>query len=114
MTATVKIAKEVNYTNEQTAELVNLYVGGTTTAELAEKFGKTVRSIVAKLSREKVYTKPTRTTKTGDAIVKKDSVADAIGAVLRLSENDISSLTKANNTALQAIFSALANSKPIE
>jgi hypothetical protein len=46
-------------------------------------------------------------------VVKKDAHADAIGAILRLPENDIESLTKANKSALKAIFEALANSKPI-
>ena len=46
--------------------------------------------------------------------MKKDAHADAIGAVLNLTENEIESLTKANKTALVKIFSALANSKPLE
>jgi len=75
--------------------------------------GKTVRSIVAKLSREKVYVAKQYVTKTGEKPVKKDVTADAIGAILRLSENDIESLTKANKSALKAIFDALANSKPL-
>ena len=75
--------------------------------------GKTVRSIVAKLSREKVYVAKTYVSKTGEKPVKKDVTADAIGAILRLSENDIESLTKANKSALKAIFDALANSKPL-
>jgi hypothetical protein len=75
--------------------------------------GKTVRSIVAKLSREKVYVAKTYVSKTGEKPVKKDVTADAIGAILRLSENDVESLTKANKSALKAIFDALANSKPL-
>lgn len=113
MAATTKIE---NYTTEQTAELISLYNAGKgmTKEQLAEKFGKSIRSIVAKLSREKVYIKKERTTKTGEKIVKKDVHADAIGAILQLPENDIESLTKANKSALKAIFEALANSKPIE
>jgi hypothetical protein len=65
------------------------------------------------LSREKVYVAKTYTTKTGDAVVKKDAVADAIGSVLNMTESEIESLTKANKTALAKIFSALANSKPV-
>ena len=52
-------------------------------------------------------------TKNGESAVKKDIHADAIGAILRLPENDIESLTKANKNALKVIFEALANSKPI-
>ena len=109
-----KTTKPVNYTPEQTAVLVSRYVDEKISVELlANEFGKSVRSIVAKLSREGVYEKKVRTTKTGEKIVKKDEHADAIGAILRLPENDIESLTKANKSALKAIFTALANSKPL-
>jgi len=105
--------KTVNYTPEQTAELIAGYAEGISTADLAEKFGKTVRSIVAKLSREGVYKAKEYTNKNGEKPVKKDAHADAIGAILGLAENEIESLTKANKTALEKIFNALANSKPI-
>lgn len=104
--------KIANYTQEQTVQMVALYQNGTTVEVLAETMGKSVRSIVAKLSREKVYVAKTYTTKTGEPAVKKDTVADAIGAVLLLTESETESLTKANKTALQKIFAALANSKP--
>lgn len=110
-------AKAVNYTPEQTVEMVNMYTADkskATVETLAKMYGKTARSIVAKLSREKVYVTKEYKTKTGDVVQKKDAVADAIGAVLGLEENDIESLTKATKPALQAIFKALANSKPIE
>ena len=105
--------KAVNYTPEQTAKIVADYKAGATTEAIANELGKSVRSIVAKLSREGVYQKKEYKTKTGQAVVKKDAHADAIGAILKLSENEIDSLTKANKTALEKIFSALANSKPI-
>ena len=105
--------KTINYTPEQTAQIVADYQNGVTTEQIAEKLGKSVRSIVAKLSREGVYKKKEYKTKTGQTVVKKDAHADAIGAILKLSENEIDSLTKANKTALEKIFSALANSKPI-
>ncbi len=108
--------KTVNYTPEQTAAMVSAYVAAPTadTVEtLAEQFGKTVKSVVAKLSREGVYKKKEYTTKTGDKVVKKDAHADAIGAILKMSEGEIDSLTKANKTALVKIFEALANSRPI-
>jgi hypothetical protein len=104
--------KIANYTESQTQQMVALYQSGTTVEQLAESMGKSVRSIVAKLSREKVYVAKTYTTKTGEPAVKKDTVADAIGAVLQLTESETESLTKANKTALQKIFAALANSKP--
>lgn len=103
----------VNYTPEQTVAMVADYQAGMTAEAIAEKMGKSLRSVVAKLSREKVYVKKTYTTKTGESVVKKDAVADAIGAVLGMTEPETESLTKANKTALAKIFAALANSKPM-
>jgi len=105
--------KAVNYTPEQTAKIIAEYQAGVAVEQIAQAMGKSVRSIVAKLSREKVYVAKQYVTKTGEKPVKKDVTADAIGAILRLSENDIESLTKANKSALKAIFNALANSRPL-
>ena len=105
--------KAVNYTPEQTAKIIAEYQAGVAVEQIAQAMGKTVRSIVAKLSREKVYVAKQYVSKNGEKPVKKDVTADAIGAILRLSENDIESLTKANKSALKAIFEALANSKPL-
>lgn len=110
--ATVKTA----YTTEQTVELVEAYKAepnAETVAAFAEKFGKTVKSVIAKLSREGVYQKKEYVSKSGQKPEKKDSVADAIGAILKMSDGEIDSLAKANKTALQKIFTALANSKPL-
>lgn len=117
MAETVKTAKVENYTAEQTAQMVADYVANPnaeTVEKIAKQYGKTVRSVIAKLSREKVYIAKVRTTKTGEKIEKKDETADAIGAVLKMSEGEIDSLTKANKTALQKIWKALVNSKPID
>ena len=106
-------AKAVNYTPEQTAAMVADYQAGITVESIAASMGKTVRSVVAKLSREKVYVPKTYVSKTGEKPVKKDVHADAIGAVLHLTESETESLTKANKTALVKIFAALAASKPV-
>jgi hypothetical protein len=105
--------KVVNYTPEQTAKMVADYAQGVTVESIAESMGKTVRSVVAKLSREGVYKKKEYVSKTGEKPVKKDAHADAIGAILQLSEGEIDSLTKANKSALKTIFEALANSRPV-
>jgi hypothetical protein len=105
--------KVVNYTPEQTAKMVADYAQGVTVESIAESMGKTVRSVVAKLSREGVYRKKEYVSKTGEKPVKKDAHAEAIGAILQLSEGEIDSLTKANKSALKTIFEALANSRPV-
>jgi predicted transcriptional regulator len=96
-------AKTLNYTPEQTARMVADYQAGMTVESIAQALGKSVRSVVAKLSREKVYVAKTYTTKTGEAVVKKDEFADFIATALGLTEADADSLTKANKTALAKI-----------
>lgn len=105
--------KVVNYTSEQTKQVVEDYAAGVAVEAIADNMGKSVRSIVAKLSREGVYKKKEYVGKTGEKPVKKDAHADAIGAILQLTESDTESLTKANKSALRAIFEALAASKPV-
>ena len=105
--------KAVNYTPEQTAKMVSDYKDGIAVESIAETLGKTVRSVVAKLSREGVYVAKTYVSKSGEPVVKKDMVADSIGLILRLTEAETESLTKANKAALSKIFAALANSKPV-
>jgi hypothetical protein len=114
MATATKTVKAPNYTVEQTAKMVADYKAGVSTAAIAEALGKGVKSVVAKLSREGVYQAKVYVSKTGEPVQKKDDTADAIGAVLKLSENDTTSLAKANKSALRAIFVALANSVPLD
>ena len=96
-------AKTLNYTPEQTTKMIADYQDGVSVETLAQELGKTVRSIVAKLSREKVYQAKTYVSKTGVAPIKKDVHADFIGEALGLTEADTESLTKANKVALAKI-----------
>lgn len=98
------MAVTVNYTPEQTVELVADYRAGVSVDTIANKLGKSVRSVIAKLSREGVYQAKVRTTKTGDAIVKKDTVVDALQMHFKLTDAEADSLTKANKTALIKIL----------
>lgn len=99
--------KAVNYTPEQTLKMVQDYQSGVTVEKIAETLGKTVRSVVAKLSREGIYRKKEYVTKTGEKPVKKDFHAESIGSLVGLSEGEVDSLTKANKTALVKILEAL-------
>lgn len=102
MTATT--TKAVNYTAEQTAAIIDSYQNGTAVEMIAVAFGKSVRSIVAKLSREKVYKKKEYVTKSGETVVKKDELADKMAEAFDLTEAEADSLTKANKTALVKIM----------
>lgn len=111
---TAKTAKLPNYTPEATEKAKADYAAGVSVEKIAAELGKNVRSVIAKLSKEGVYKAKEYVSKTGEKPIKKDAHADAIGAVLRLTESETESLTKANKTALVKIFEALANSKPLE
>lgn len=104
--ATLKTA----YTMEQTVALVEAYKANPsadTVAAFAESFGKSVKSIVAKLSREGVYQKKEYTTKAGALPIKKEALADVIGLACGLSDAETDSLAKANKTALVKIANML-------
>ena len=106
--------KAVNYTVEQTTKMVADYVANPsmdTVGVIAKSLGKTVKSVIAKLSREKVYIAKVRTTKNGEPIVKKDEFATEIADMLGMNENDADSLTKANKTALKLIADFIRNEK---
>ena len=98
--------KAQNYTSEQTAKIVQDYQAGVAVEAIAEAVGKSVRSVVAKLSREGVYKAKSYVSKTGERPVKKDFVADEIAAILLLTEAETESLTKAK-TALAKILQAV-------
>jgi (p)ppGpp synthase/HD superfamily hydrolase len=105
-------AKTVNYTPEQTAVLISRYVDEKVSVEaIAAEFGKSVRSIVAKLSREGVYKAKEYTTKKGDAPVKKDALASELMLLVGLTEAEADSLGKANKTALAKILAIVKAAK---
>ncbi len=51
----MSVVKVANYSPEVTSALVEAYKAGETVEALASKFGKSARSVVAKLSKEGVY-----------------------------------------------------------
>jgi len=107
MVAAVKI---VNYTAEQTAALKAAYVAEPTKATVeafAAKFGKTTKSIVAKLSREGVYKKAEPKAKDGSPVVHKDAMVGMIATAMGTTEEKLDGLEKAPKNALKLIFAAL-------
>jgi hypothetical protein len=104
-----------NYTAEMTAELVEAYTKAETAearlavvAMFAERFGKTVNSVRAKLTREKVYVAKVYTNKNGVKPVKKDSLVGEIAKKLLLTEEQASSLEKVNKMVLVKILHNLS------
>lgn len=103
-------AKVVNYTPEMTAKMVADYTATPTketVAALATAFGKTTKSIVAKLSREGVYKKAEPTAKDGSPVVKKDAMVGMIATAIGVAEEKLDGLEKAPKVALKLVYAAL-------
>ena len=96
---------KTNYTPEQTQALVAGYQAGETVEVLAANMGKTVRSVVAKLSREKVYVAKTRAT--GQARVRKAELVDQLAVACGVAPEVFESLEKANHDVLEALVAKL-------
>ena len=96
---------KTNYTEAQTLELVNEYKAGVTVEQLAERMGKSVRSVVAKLSREGVYVAKTRAK--GVARVRKAELVERLATACGVPVETMDSLEKANHDALEALVATL-------
>lgn len=96
-----------NYTDEMVEKMVADYTA-TPTREtvdaLAEEFGKTARSIIAKLSREGVYVATPKVTKSGEPIVRKEELVARIQEKLNV---EVPSLIKASKNDLQSLIEVL-------
>ena len=98
-------AKPQNYTAEQTAQIVQAYQAGETVEAIATQVGKSVRSIVAKLSREGVYVAKTKTAAAG-RVTKAELVAK-IAAMTAVELETLASLEKATHEALEVLVANL-------
>ena len=104
--------KVTNYTAEQTAQLVSGYTEGRTVEDLAVAFGKTVRSVVAKLAKEGVY--KAKGKEAGKRIMLKSEMVAELAMLVGESEEVMESLEKATGTALLKVLQALRNAQPVE
>ena len=103
MTATTKT---VNYTQEQTTQVVEAYKSGTAVEQIAQDLGKSTRSIVAKLSREGVYQPKTKAK--GETRVKKAELVDKLAAACDVAPEVFESLEKANYEVLELLVAKLS------
>ena len=103
----ISMAQAKNYTDEMVADMTEQYQANPTrdtVDSLAKQFGKTTRSIIAKLSREGVYVAQPRTTKTGEPVISKAQFVTAIEAHFDL---PMPTLVKSGKQDLQKLAEAL-------
>jgi hypothetical protein len=101
------MATAKNYTEEMVSTMTEQYTANPTRETvdvLASQFGKTTRSIIAKLSREGIYKAQPRTTKSGEPVISKAQYVSAISAHF---EVELPTLVKAGKQDLAKLASVL-------
>ena len=104
----ITMANAKNYTEEMVSEMTTAYTDNPTREtvdELARHFGKTTRSIIAKLSREGVYVAQPRTTKSGEPVVAK---AELVSEIQEHFGIELPTLVKAGKADLQRLVDAIS------
>jgi hypothetical protein len=98
-----------NYTKEQVTEMTTEYLENPTkeTVEhIAEGMGKSVRSVIGKLSTEGVYVKAVKVTKTGKPQVTK---AQWVAKLEEVTGQELIGLDKAPKVTLERLFASFDN-----
>lgn len=99
----------MSYSEELTKEIVEEYAANPTrdtVNEIAERIGKSPRSVIAKLAAAGVYKTPQRTTKTGEPIVKKEELVAEIGKWLNI---EVPTLVKTSKLDLKQLHESIRN-----
>ena len=102
------MANAKNYTDEMVSEMTTQYTANPTRETvdaLANQFGKTTRSIIAKLSREGVYVAQPRTTKSGEPVISKSELVSTLEAHFGI---EMPTLVKAGKQDLQRLVDAIS------
>ena len=96
-----------NYTEDMVTTMHSLYTANPTRETvdvLAEQLGKSVRSIIAKLSREGIYVTQPRVTKTGEPVVRK---AELVSQINEHFGQEFPTLIKVSKVDLQNLLDAI-------
>ena len=102
------MANAKNYTDEMVSEMTTQYTANPTRETvdaLANQFGKTTRSIIAKLSREGVYVAQPSTTKSGEPVISKSELVSTLEAHFGI---EMPTLVKAGKQDLQRLVEAIS------
>ena len=92
-----------NYTDTMVNQMHDVYMKNPTRESvefLANEFGKSTRSVIAKLSREGIYVPMERKTKDGEPIVRKHELVAQIEEYFSI---EVPSLAKATKADLQKL-----------
>jgi hypothetical protein len=92
-----------NYTEKETQHMLEAYGASPnrdTVDALAKEMGKTVKSVIGKLSREKVYQKIEYKTKRGEKPITKLEMTQQLAVALKGDAERLESLTKASKQDL--------------
>jgi hypothetical protein len=101
-----KSMENKNYTEAQVARMHEFeFIDAAIAKELADEFGKNVKSVVAKAVREGIYKAKERASKTGGKIESKEQIVADIAAIVGKS---LDGLEKASKQSLLAIRDKLA------
>lgn len=98
----------INYTEEEKNELIKLYKEGVSIEELMEKFNKPKKSIIGKLSKEKVYVKQVYRSKTGELPITKKELIANLAQLIDADPEKLQGLEKAPKIELQYLISKIS------
>ena len=99
-----------NYTQKMVDRIFAVYSTDPTRAAvdaLAVEFGKTPRSIIAKLSALGIYVKTERATKRGEPVVRKDELVAQVQASVGVELPSLAKMTKVDLQNLINFFAAV-------
>ena len=100
----------MNYTKEQTKYLIDRYTlnpSKDTVEELANELEKSTKSIIGKLSREKVYRREVYKAKTGERPVTKVELVNNIADILDVPTERLEGLEKSPKEVLKLLIDSL-------
>lgn len=98
--------KTANYTEAQVAQIVKSYQEGIAVEQIAQSVGKSVRSVIGKLSREGVYQAKAKAAGTG-RVTKADLINDLEDS-FGLVRGSLETLNKASMEHLQTLISKMS------
>ena len=99
-----------NYTQEQVEVMIAWYTAEPTretVEKLSQEFGKSIKTIIGKLSREGVYQKAVYKTKTGEIPITKAQLVENLAELLEIPSNKIMGLEKAPKQDIKFLHDTL-------